>query len=89
LLQNVSLASNSGDVKDIRPINDSILTEIAVTDNESGTTGEPDDAEPTSGTPETSGSGSSSGGGGGGSVSWWWLVVAVFAAGLRRQGRVE
>ncbi len=87
LLQNVSLASNSGDVKDIRPIDDSILTEIAVTDNESGTTGDPDDAEPTSGTPEATGS-DSGGGGGGGSVSWWWLVAAVFAAGLRGQGRV-
>lgn len=86
LLQNVSLVSNSGDVKDIRPVNDSVLTEIAVTANDSGATGAPDDVEPPSGTPEATGS-DSGGGGGGGSFSWWWLVVAVFAAGLRGQGR--
>jgi hypothetical protein len=88
LLQNVSLVSNSGDVKDIRPANDSVLTEIAVTANDSGATGDQGDAEPSSGTPEATGS-DSGGGGGGGSIAWWWLVVAGLAAGLRSRGRVE
>ena len=85
LLQNVSLVSNSGDVKDIRSVNDSVLIEIAVTANDSGATGDQGDVEPSSGTPEATGSDS----GGGGSIAWWWLVVAGWAAGLRRRGRVE
>lgn len=88
LLQNVSLVSNSGDVKDIRSVNDSVLMEIAVTANDSGATGDQGDVEPSSGTPEATGS-DSGGGGGGGSIAWWWLVVAGLAAGLRRRGRLE
>lgn len=85
LLQNVSLLSTSGDVKDIQPGNDSVLTEIAIAANDSGSEEEPYDVESPSNTLETKSSGS----GGGGSLNLWWLLVATFAMVLRGGGRAR
>lgn len=90
LLQKVTLASSTGEVKDIRPGNDSLLTEIAVAGSDMS---EPDDTDGsgTSATPrktesDTSESGSSSGGGGG-AMHWLWLLLGITGAGIRRGSR--
>lgn len=85
LLQNVTLASSTGDVKDIRPDNDSLLTEIAVA---STVAPEPDDSDDssTSATPRKTDSGtseSSGSSGGGGSMHWLWLLMGVAGVGIR------
>lgn len=87
LLQNVTLASSTGDVKDIRPDNDSLLTEIAIA---STVASEPDDSDDssTSATPRKTDSGtseSSGSSGGGGSMHWLWLLMGVTGAGIRRR----
>lgn len=92
LLQNVSLVSSTGDVKDIRPDNDSLLTEIAVLETDTPAPS-PDDSEDNDspGTPRSNDSGSSgsadSGGGGGGALHWLWLLLGI-AGVIVRGGRL-
>ncbi|MDX1552812.1 MAG: M12 family metallo-peptidase [Marinobacter sp.] len=88
LLQNVTLTTSTGDVKDIRPDNDSLLSEITIASSE---TSEPDDQDGagTSATPrktdaDTSESGSSSGGGGG-AIHWLWLLLGIAGAAIHRR----
>ncbi|MBL3555498.1 MULTISPECIES: M12 family metallo-peptidase [Marinobacter] len=83
LLQNVTLSSSGGEVKDIRPGNDELLTEITVALSETS------DSD-TSGTPrktdsDTSDSSGSSGGGGGGAMHWLWVLLGITGAGIRRR----
>ncbi len=92
LLQDVTLVSNTGDVKDILPDNDSLYTEITVAStvapepdgsDDAGTSATPGEAESGG-----SGPGSSSGGGGGGAVHWLWLLLGIAGAGIRRRSPV-
>lgn len=90
LLQNVALASGTGDVKDIRPANDSLLTEIAVATSDTPAPDETDDSG-TTGTPrqtDSDSAGSSGGGGGGGAMHWFWLLAGIAGAGIRRRSLV-
>lgn len=88
VLQNVTLASTTGEVTDIRPDNDTLLTEIAIALSDMS---EPDDTDgsDTSATPRKTGSDTiesgSSSGGGGGAMHWLWLLLGLTGAGIRRR----
>ncbi len=87
LLQNVTLASSTGDVKDIRPANDSLLTEITVATSDTPASDDTD-GPGTTGTPrqtDSDSSGSSGGSGGGGAMHWLWLLAGIAAVGIRRR----
>ncbi|HEY9119037.1 MAG TPA: GlyGly-CTERM sorting domain-containing protein, partial [Marinobacter sp.] len=81
-------ASTTGDVKDIRPDNDSLLTEITIALSDmsepGGTDGSGTPATPRKTESDTSASGSSSGGGGG-AMHWVWLLLGLAGAGMRRR----
>jgi hypothetical protein len=88
LLQSVAVVSRIGDVKDIRPGNDSLLTEITVAASDTPVSDETDESG-TSATPRRTDSGTtaSSGGshGGGGAMHWLWLVLGMAGAGVRHR----
>lgn len=83
LLQNTALVSNSGEVKDILPQNNELLTQIAFVENNPAAPERPgnDSARPT---PDTS-TNSDSGSGGGGAANWMWLLVGAFAVACRQR----
>lgn len=90
LLQNVTLISDSGDVKDILPQNNELLTQIALAEIEPITPEEPGNEVTQPSTPDTlNNSGSRSGGsgnsGGGGATHWVWVLMGVFAVASRRR----
>jgi MYXO-CTERM domain-containing protein len=87
LLQNVTLISDSGDVKDILPQNNELLTQIALAEIEVITPEEPSNEVTQPTTPDTlNNSGSRSGGsGGGGAIHWVWVLMGVFAVASRRR----
>lgn len=90
LLQNATLVSDSGEVKDILLQNNELLTQVMlsapkpVTPEEPATPEKPgnDASQPT--TPSVP-KNSSSGSGGGGAVNWMWLLLGVFAVACRRK----
>lgn len=87
LLQNVALVSGTGEVKDIAPGNDSLLTEITVIESDTPVSDGNDDSGTTA-TPrrtDSNTSESASGSGGGGSMHWLWLILGIAGAGLRHR----
>ncbi len=85
LVQGVALISGSGEVKDIRPANDTAMDQIIV----AGGTEPPSDREEfnedvESDAPAPSGSSGSGGSsGGGGALGWFWLLLALPAVARR------
>ncbi|WP_309043688.1 M12 family metallo-peptidase [Marinobacter sediminicola] len=86
LLQSAALISDSGEVKDILPQNDELMTRIALAANEPAVPEEPgnEDTQPSAPDAPTN-SNSRSDSGGGGAVSLAWLLLGVFAVAARRK----
>ncbi|SHK24977.1 Metallo-peptidase family M12 [Marinobacter antarcticus] len=85
LLQNATLISNSGEVKDIQPWNNELMTQIALAEIEPIMPEEPGNGGTATETTNNSGSGSGSSNGGGGAVHWMWLLVGALAVASRRR----
>lgn len=87
LLQSATLISDSGEVKDILPQNNELMTLIALAEIEPITPDEPDNegTQPPAPAAPKSGSSRSGSGGGGGAINWPWLLMGVFGLAARRR----
>ncbi|WP_417513192.1 M12 family metallo-peptidase [Marinobacter sp.] len=86
LLQNATLISDSGEVKDILPQNNELMTRITLAAIEPITPEEPENEGTPPTTPDTQKNTSSrSDSGGGGAVNWAWLLMGVIAVAVRRR----
>lgn len=86
LLQSATLISDNGEVKDILPQNNELMTLIALAEIEPFMPESPDNegTQPPAPAAPTNGS-SRSDSGGGGAVNWAWLLMGMFALVSRRR----